>query len=74
MFECLGGFLSDRWGAVHPLLCACAPSAAANVQFLALDLRSLIPQAHGKGKHHIEAGGAEGIWGKDGNGIRTPGR
>jgi hypothetical protein len=36
--------------------------------------RSLIPHAHGKNKHHIEAGGAEGIWGKDGNGIRTPGR
>ena len=27
-----------------------------------------------KGKGFVEAGGAEGIWGKGGDGIRTPGR
>jgi len=35
---------------------------------------SLISTSKGGKKHPIEAGGGEGIWGKNGDAIRTPGR
>lgn len=33
-----------------------------------------VTPAKGKGKGFVEAGGGEGIWGKGGDAIRTPGR